>query len=268
MSYQEFLETCGSENKNAPAETGATVNQNHQNVTVISHSFQAFLSSELKVSMVSNAHSTACQSVSVAEIIADIQAGKWKQSIDEIRNTFKLAQENGANPKDVVSKLKMALPAILWSGCFTIRKKSGIKQHSGLLVADIDNLSEPEIQRVRSTLQSDPHILTLFASPTETGLKVVFQVPADTAKHAASFTAVANYVKLKCHVDIDQSGKDIARLCFVSYDPLATWKADVKELPVPADQTAPPPEAIHQKSVPLAALALEDRRKIATVLLG
>ena len=88
MSYQEFLETCGSENKNAPAETGATVNQNHQNVTVISHSFQAFLSSELKVSMVSNAHSTACQSVSVAEIIADIQGGKWQQPIEKIRNTL------------------------------------------------------------------------------------------------------------------------------------------------------------------------------------
>ena len=237
-------------------------------MTVNDNSFQAFLSSELRVSMVSNGYSTACQLVRLAEIIADIQGGKWQQSIDEIRNTFKLAKKNGANPKDAVSKLKMALPGILWSGCFTVRNKSGIKQHSGLLVADIDNLSEPEIQRVRSILESDPHVLTLFASPTGTGLKVVFRVPADTAKHAASFTAVANYVKLKCHVDIDQSGKDIARLCFVSYDPLATWKADVKELPVPADQTAPPPEAIHQKSVPLAALALEDRRKIATDLLG
>jgi hypothetical protein len=130
MNYQELLETYGSENKNAPAETGATVNQNHQNVTVIPHSFQAFLSSELKVSMVSNAHSTACQSVNVAEIIADIQGGKWQQSIDEIRNTFKLALENGANPKDAVSELKVALPAILWSGCFTVRNKSGIKQHT------------------------------------------------------------------------------------------------------------------------------------------
>ena len=268
MSYQGFLETYGSENKNAPAETEATVNQNHQSVNVISASFQAFLSSELKVSMVSNAHSIDCQFVSITKIFADIQGGEWQQSIDEIRNTFKLAKKNGANPKDAVSKLKMALPGILWSGCFTVRNKSGIKQHSGLLVADIDNLSEPEIQRVRSILQSDPHVLTLFASPTGTGLKVVFRVPADTAKHAAIFAAVANYVKLKCHVDIDQSGKDIARLCFVSYDPLATWKADVKELPVPADQTAPPPEAIHQTSVPLAALALEERRKIAADLLG
>ena len=244
MSYQEFLETYGSENKNAPAETEATVNQNHQTVTVLSHSFQAFLSSELKVSMVSNAHSTACQTVSVAEIIADIQGGKWQQSIDEIRNTFKLAQESGANPKDAVSELKMALPAILWSGRFKVRNKSGIEQHSGLLVVDIDNLSEPEIQRVRSTLQSDPHVLTLFASPTETGLKVVFRVPANTALHSASFTAAANYVKQKCHVDIDQSGKDIARLCFVSYDHLASWNADGKELSVSADQLVLPPTVI------------------------
>jgi hypothetical protein len=268
MNYQELLETYGSENKNAPAETGATVNQNHQNVTVISHSFQAFLSSELKVSMVSNAHSTACQSVSVAEIIADIQGGKWQQSIDEIRNTFKLAQENGANPKDAVFELKMALPAILWSGFFTVRNKSGIKQHSGFLVADIDNLSEPEIQRVRSTLQSDPHVLTLFASPTETGLKVVFRVPANTALHSASFTAVAKYVKQKCDVDIDQSGKDIARLCFVSYDPLASWNADGKELAVSADQLVLPPTVIPKPTVQLAPSALEDRRKIATDLLG
>lgn len=268
MSYQEFLETCGSENKNAPAETEATVNQNHQYVTVISHSFQAFLSSEVKVSMVSNAHSTACQSVSVAEIIADIQSGKWQQSIEKIRNTFKLAKESGANPKEAVSELKMALPGILWSGCFKFRNKFGIESHSGFLVADIDNLSEPEIQRVRSTLQSDPHVLTLFASPTETGLKVVFRVPANTALHSASFTAVAKYVKQKCHVDIDQSGKDIARLCFVSYDPLTIWNADGKELPVPLDQAAPPPAVIHQLSVPLAPPVLEERRKIAASLLG
>lgn len=268
MSYQEFLENYGSENKNAPAETEATVNQNHQYVTVISHSFQAFLSSEVKVSMVSNAHSTACQSVSIAEIIADIQGGKWQQSIEKIRNTFTLAKESGANPKEAVSELKMALPGILWSGCFKFRNKFGIESHSGFLVADIDNLSEPEIQRVRSTLQSDPHVLTLFASPTETGLKVVFRVPANTALHSASFTAVAKYVKQKCHVNIDQSGKDIARLCFVSYDPLATWNADVKELPVPLDQAAPSPAVIHQLSVPLAPPVLEERRKIAANLLG
>ena len=268
MSIQEFLETYGSENKNAPAETEATVNQNHQHVTVIFDSVQAFLSSELKVSMVSNAHSTACQSVSVAEIIADIQGGKWEQPIKQIRNTFKLAKDNGANPKDAVSELKMALPAILWSGCFTVRNKSGIEQHSGLLVADIDNLSEPDIERVRLTLQSDPHVFLIFLSPTGTGLKVVFRVPADTAKHSASFTAVANYVKQKCHVDIDQSGKDIARLCFVSHDPLLTANADGKPLPVPADQTAPPPAVISKTSPQLTASVLLERRKIAAKLLG
>lgn len=268
MSYQEFLETYGSENKNAPAETEATVNQNHQNVTVIYNSFQVFLSSELNISMVSNAHSTACQSVSVAEIIADIQGGKWQQSIEEIRNTFKLAQESGANPKDAVSELKMALPAILWSGCFKVRNKSGIESHSGLLVADIDNLSEPEIQRVRLTLQSDPHVLTLFASPTGTGLKVVFRVPANSAKHAASFRAVANYVNQKCHVEIDQSGKDIARLCFVSHDPLATSNADVKELPVLPDQSTPTLTVIPQPSAQPTPSTLEQRRKIAADLLG
>ena len=269
MNFEDLLPAVGkAENKNAPAETGATVNQNHQNVTVISHSFQAFLSSELKVSMVSNAHSTACQSISVAEIIADIQGGKWQKPIDEIRNTFKLAQENGANLKDAVSELKKALPAILWSGCFTVRNKSSIEQHSGLLVADIDNLREPEIQRVRSTLQSDPHVLTLFASPTETGLKVVFRVPANTALQSASFTAVAKYVKQKCDVDIDQSGKDIARLCFVSHDPLATSNADVKELAVLTHQSAPIPTVIPQPTVPLAPSALQERRKIAADLLG
>jgi len=268
MNSQEFLETCGSENKNAPAETEETVNQNHQNVTVISHSFQAFLSSGLKVSMVSNGYSTACQSVSVAEIIADIQGGKWQQSIDEIRNTFKLAQENGANPKEAVDKLKMALPGILWSGCFTVRNESGIQSHSGLLVADIDNLSEPEIERVRSTLQSDPHVLIIFLSPTGTGLKAVFRVPANAALHSASFTAVENYVKQKCHVDIDRSGKNIARICFFSHDPIATGNADAKELPVPLDHLALPPAVIQQPPVPLPSSVLEERRKIAAELLG
>ena len=72
---------------------------------------------------------------------------------------------------------------------------------------------------MREKLSDSPHLWTLFKSPSGDGLKAVFRVPADQAKHAGSFRAVEQHVKQLTGVQIDQACKDVARLCFLSYDP-------------------------------------------------
>ena len=72
---------------------------------------------------------------------------------------------------------------------------------------------------MREKLSDSPHLWTLFKSPSGDGLKAVFRVPADQAKHAGSFRAVEQHVKKLTGVQIDQACKDVARLCFLSYDP-------------------------------------------------
>jgi len=58
----------------------------------------------------------------------------------------------------------------------------------------------------------EPYVYACFVSPSGDGVKVIVKV--SSKNHGAHFKALA-----KEHPAIDGSGKDIARSCFVSYDP-------------------------------------------------
>jgi hypothetical protein len=55
-------------------------------------------------------------------------------------------------------------------------------------------------------------------------------VPADKEKHLGSFLAVKQHVLELTSVEIDESGKDVARLCFVSYYPDLYFNPDALEI--------------------------------------
>src|SRR5262249_15955872 len=120
--------------------------------------------------------------------------------------------------KLAVDALKKQLPGVTFSGTFSHRAGDKLRQHSGLLPADLDSLGE-DLANVRAKLLTSPHLFLLFLSPTGYGLKAVFRVPADASKHLASFRAVRKQVFELTGVHIDESGKDPARLCFLSHDP-------------------------------------------------
>ena len=128
---------------------------------------------------------------------------------------------------------KKKLPGILWSGLFSRRASEGLTEHSGLLCADLDDLGE-NLQDVRAKLQKSPYLWALFVSPTGEGLKAIFRVPADGSKHLASFRAVERHVLDVTGIQIDQACKDVARMCFVSYDRDAYSNPNARELaPLP-----------------------------------
>src|SRR5262249_23671193 len=122
---------------------------------------------------------------------------------------------------------------VTWSGTFTRRANEALIQHSGLLGADLDQLSE-NLRDVRAKFLPSPYLFALFLSPTGYELKGVFRVPADAPKHPASFRAVEKYVLEFSGVQIDKSRKDVAGLCFLSYDPELYINEDATELePLP-----------------------------------
>jgi hypothetical protein len=120
--------------------------------------------------------------------------------------------------KLAASELKKHLPAVMWSGTFSERANGKLVQHSGLICADLDSLGA-ELPRVRGLLQTSAYLGLLFVSPSGDGLKAVFDVPEDAAKHAGSFRAIEKHVMELTGVQIDQACKDLARLCFLAHDP-------------------------------------------------
>jgi VirE N-terminal domain. len=218
--------------------------------------------------MVKCADDTKTRDVSVQKILNGIRTGgeRLKGQITEIRNRFEaeLAITRGdlQKAKRAVEKLKKDLPAVTWSGRFSYRASGKLLQHSGLLCADLDSLG-PELETVRKKLKASPHLFALFLSPTGNGLKAVFRVPADASQHSGTFRAVEAHVKQLTGVRIDESGKDVSRLCFMSYEPQLYHNPNATELD-PLPEPEKPKPAFNSS----AEVNLSERQRIAGELLG
>src|SRR5262249_34343526 len=68
-------------------------------------------------------------------------------------------------------------------------------------------------------------------------LKVVFAVTNDAELHRQNFEAVKHYLAGQYRLEIDEACKNVERLCFVSYDPEAKWKAAVPLEPLVVPKT-------------------------------
>jgi hypothetical protein len=222
----------------------------------------------ITISKVKKAADTTTTDIDVALVLNAIRTGGKKlcDQIGQIRSTFAaevaFTRGNLQKAKVAVEQLKKALPGVTWSGRFSYRASGKLLQHSGLFCADLDLLGK-ELLRIGGQLKASPHLFALFLSPTVYGLKAIFRVPADGAKHAASFRAVEAHVKQLTGVQIDESCKDAARLCFLSYDPQIYVNENAIELEPLPEKEKPNPAFNSSGEVNLS-----ERQRIAGELLG
>lgn len=111
---------------------------------------------------------------------------------------------------------------VTFSGSFTHRNEKGLIKHSGFIAIDFDHLEN--VKAVKLQLLKDPCFETelLFTSPNGNGLKWV--IPTDTKgklSHGEFFDAVRSYVQYTHRIEVDKSGRDVARACFLCHDPEA-----------------------------------------------
>ena len=148
------------------------------------------------------------------QILMDIREGLYKDGVEKVRYAFK--QEG----KEIADKLKKQLlaftPCALFKGG---RKMEYIVSYSQFLVLDLDDLNE-SLEPTFANIASCPYIYSCFRSPSGNGLKILVEVTSQRVHHDHAFGQVANYFERLLQVAIDRSGKDITRLCFMSYDPL------------------------------------------------
>jgi hypothetical protein len=254
-----------SANKKEAAEVGSSDGQNESRLPDPSTS-----SDGVQISFVTNATDTVTRTVSAGKIIEAIltggKGGKIRSTVEQVRFTLRRElNEHGdtKRAKLAASEVKKQLPAVLWSGTFTERKNNALVRHSGLLCADLDGLNS-SLHDVRDKLKASPHVWALIISPSGDGLKAVFRVPADATEHAGSFRAVEQHVRELAGVDIDQACKDVARLCFMSYDPDIYRNDGATEIePLPEPEK---PKRISSNGELLPDMPLRER--IASELLG
>lgn len=140
------------------------------------------------------------------DVLAGVRdGGTLRQKIDDLRK-LALIDPDKANDE------KKKLPVICWGGTFNKRANSGLVCASGLMVLDFDKVP----LEFNEKLQADPYIWVFFLSPRGEGYKALVKIPvvdsdAEFKRYFASFQ--------KRMPEVDESGKDIARACYFSYDP-------------------------------------------------
>ncbi len=222
------------------------------------------MSEQIQVSTVTSALDTVPRDYDARRVIETIRTGgkELRGRVELIRETSQreLAIHGDAKrAKVAAAELKKQLPAVLWSGRFTKRANDALLQHSGLLCADLDSLNG-SLADVRVKLSESPHLWALFTSPSGDGLKAVFRVHPDAGKHLGSYRAIEQHVRELTGVQVDQACTDVARLCFLSYDPELIYKEGAKEI-------EPLPEPEKPRPAYNGMVILSERQRIATELL-
>ncbi|MBL7473088.1 BT4734/BF3469 family protein [Robertkochia sediminum] len=148
--------------------------------------------------------------IGLLDIYNLIKGETYKQQTSNLRKT---------KESQTARKRKSNLDYVTFSGTFTSRSEADLKMHSGLMVLDFDLLENPA--KVKSDLLKDPYFETelLFLSPSGNGLKWVITVDLSAVDHPNYYRAVTNYLKYTYGYDVDPSGKDISRACFLAHDP-------------------------------------------------
>ena len=150
--------------------------------------------------------------VALQEALEGIQSGKYQEEIDALRVYYK---ESPKQYKDA----KPRLPAFCFSGLFHGSAiNNNFTHHSGIFIVDIDDLSVDAIGSIKQRITQIRYIVFVFVSPSGFGLKVGVRISKvyDGQAYKAYFNSVKGLFEGIC--TLDESGKDVARKCFVSHD--------------------------------------------------
>lgn len=167
------------------------------------------------------------ENISLIILTKQIKDGKYK---DEVEKVTALVREG---KKEEADRLKKQLLAFAPSGTFEGgRKQEYLTQYSQLIILDLDKLLPDVLQVAFEKATAIPYTFCCFRSPSGNGLKILIEVTSTQEHHEQAYKQLADYYEQQVGLPIDRSGKDITRLCFVSYDPQAYRTINNVKFPV------------------------------------
>lgn len=140
------------------------------------------------------------------DFLTGIREGKWQDRVLAIRTI---------SDKKERAVAKQKCPLVRVSGSFSGQADKDLRKHSGIIAIDIDGVEKPNT--VKELVANDPYLYSAFISISGTGLCLLFRI--DGTRHLDSFEAIASYLYDSYQIITDQSGKNVSRARFVSYDP-------------------------------------------------
>ncbi|UKT62724.1 BT4734/BF3469 family protein [Pedobacter mucosus] len=168
----------------------------------------------IKISWYDNMKSKTSYTIDLFAELRHIKQGTYKVLIESCR----LAYQEGNY--GLYNDLKSTLPCVTFSGIFNInRKATEIQTYNHIIVFDIDKIPDDRLQNLRNLLENDVKILALWLSPSGVGIKGLIATENSLPYHRATFDSLRFYLLANYSIALDDSGSDVSRLCFSSYDP-------------------------------------------------
>ena len=142
---------------------------------------------------------------------------RFKTDVNEIH------KNRGFNKSDF-DKFKKTLPIACFGGLFAKRSKNNLVKASGLMVLDFDDVKN--IEEKKNELKSYDYIYSVFTSPSGKGIKALARIPIvkNDKEYKNYYRGIQKEIR-----GLDESGKDISRACFFSYDPEVYINEEVRE---------------------------------------
>lgn len=201
----------------------------------------------MKVTLFKNVKAlTGGEDYLITDVFDWIVTGAWKDKVEPIR----LLED-----KDAKSELKKELPLFTASGTFSARKLAGLKEHSGVIAIDIDDIEDPK--EAKSWLAADR--FSWFTCLSVGGKGLVVFVKIQTNKHLEAFQFLQEYYQANYGLTIDKACKDIPRARFITYDPEAHLNEEAETLTIEQEAQFDPEKMLNQIEARVAA-AVEGER--------
>lgn len=186
----------------------------------------------LTVSYQSNTWSDITIEPTIGSILNDIKSNKHKTQIDTLRTKL----ESG--DKEYYDNYKKQLPAVTFSATFDKKRTNeNLKNYNQIIVIDIDKLNDEQIDINFQQLKNDDYVISFWRSPSNKGYKglVAIEYEIDNKEfsldklHKSAFKKLSEYFQNKYNIELDKSGSDITRLCFLSFDNNVILKTEFKK---------------------------------------
>lgn len=188
----------------------------------------------LNISYQANTWSEISFEPTIELVLNEIKSEKHKLQIDKLRKKLK------EGDKEYYDNYKKQLPAITFSATFNSKRTfDKLKIYNSLIVIDIDKLSPEELIENYNQLLNDKYVISFWHSPSGRGYKglVAIEYTVDDKTdldrlHKSAFKKLSEYFLEKYNIELDKSGSDITRLCFLSHDKELIFKSSLNKFKV------------------------------------
>lgn len=154
-----------------------------------------------------------CRAVTVVDVYRYLVGNYAKQQTETLRSMTSSTEAKKFKAKH--------FDYCTFSGLFHRRNEKELILHSELMCLDFDHVDNPDLLKEQLLQHEYFDTELMFTSPSGDGVKWIIPIDMKGWEHSRYFKAVANCIEATGLPPVDKSGSDVARSCFLPYDPQA-----------------------------------------------